>query len=289
MIERSRPDVIHVKGRLIAEVWPVLPPERTVFHIATAGARDASWTDAEVAAFRKFIERAARVFAPGAQVAKRFKREFGIERDVTPVFTMAPDAFPAMPEMRQAERGKGPLRFGYLGRFAAGKGIPEILAALQALASRGTPPPFVFAGEGPLEALIRDGITRNHLKHVTVVRVISPVTALAEMDVLVLPSESEAMPLVLVEALMCGRPCLATAVGGVPDLIRDGVEGILLADGRPETLEAGMGRFLAMPAPEVAGYRSRGRARYEERCLPGRVAAEVAGHYREIMERASRQ
>jgi len=55
----------------VAEAWGVLPPERTIFHVATAGVRDDSWTEPEVAAFRPFIERCARVLAPGSGVAER--------------------------------------------------------------------------------------------------------------------------------------------------------------------------------------------------------------------------
>ena len=46
-------------------------------------------------------------------------------------------------------------------------------------------------------------------------------------DALVLPSRMEGMPLVVVEAMLCGRPCIATNVGGTRELIRDGVNGFL--------------------------------------------------------------
>ena len=49
----------------------------------------------------------------------------------------------------------------------------------------------------------------------------------AEHHALVLPSRFEGMPLVVVEAMLCGRPCIVTDVGGNAELIRDGINGFL--------------------------------------------------------------
>jgi glycosyltransferase involved in cell wall biosynthesis len=147
----------------------------------------------------------------------------------------------------------------------------------------GSDPPFVFVGDGPLAGKLRDTITRAGLTHATTAGVLPPREAVKRMDVLVLSSESEAMPLVLVEALSAGHPCVATAVGGVPDLIRDGVEGFLLQDGAPATIADGIRRMSAM-SPDVFGaMSSRARARYEECCTPERVGAVVEKHYRKVL------
>lgn len=282
MIAREKPDIIHVKGRIVTEALAVLPPERTIFHIATSGARDESWENTEVEAFRGICEKIARIFAPGTGVAERFKREFGIQREVIPVFTMAPDEAAKCVDAGPVNSGTK-IRFGYLGRFAHGKGIPQILSALKTLGSAGRWPAFTFAGEGPLEELILAVARDDNLQNVTVIKVTSPAEALAAMDVVVLPSESEAMPLVLVEALMCGRPCLATRVGGVPDLIRDGREGILIDDTGPERIVEGMNRFMAMTESDLVQFSRNARNRYEERCQPERVAVMVADQYRTLL------
>jgi hypothetical protein len=329
MIRKEKPDIIHVKGRIIAEAWDVLPPERTIFHVATSGACDDSWTRDEVARFRPFIERCAAVLAPGSGVADRFKREFGIQRDVDVVFTMAPDEAGeglqttdhglrttdhGLPAADPAEAGPrttddrlqtedsglqisgrrgcpssvvrslwSVIRFGFVGRLVAGKGIVETVEALALLRHEGIEPPFVFVGDGPLAGELRDAITRAGLTHATMAGVLPPREAVKRMDVLVLASESEAMPLVLVEALSAGHPCVATAVGGIPDLIRDGVEGVLLQDGTPATIADGIRRMSAM-SPDVFGaMSSRARARYEQCCTPERVGAVVEKHYRKVI------
>jgi glycosyltransferase involved in cell wall biosynthesis len=294
-INEEKPDIVHVKGRLIAEAWPAIPAESAVFHVATRGQRDLSWTDAEVAAFRPFVSSAARVFAPGTEVAQNFKREFEIERDVEVIYTMAPEEQESRVASRESH-GTGsrhatpgtrqaPLRFGTLCRLADGKGIPEILEALAAFRGKhGHEMPFTFAGEGPMAPMIRTFCEERELREVAIVPVESPAQAMAHMDVFLLPSVSEAMPLALVEALMCGRPCIVTPVGGIPDLVDDGEEGLVIEPGSAEQILSAMERFVAMPAAERAEFSRRARAKYEDRCLPGRVAATVAAHYRAILK-----
>jgi glycosyltransferase involved in cell wall biosynthesis len=71
---------------------------------------------------------------------------------------------------------------------------------------------------------------------------------IAEADVLVVPSRYDPCPVVVIEALTCGTPVVACAVGGIPELMRDGQEGLLV----PPTAEA-----LASALAQVADDPSR--------------------------------
>jgi len=69
---------------------------------------------------------------------------------------------------------------------------------------------------------------------------------LGALDLFVLPSHQEAMPLSLLEAMMAGLPILATRVGGVPEALREG-SGLLVEPGRPADLARAVAGLMADP------------------------------------------
>jgi glycosyltransferase involved in cell wall biosynthesis len=327
MIERERPDIIHVKGRVITEAWPVFPPERTIYQHTLMGTVDPSWEPVEVEAFSRFANRVARIFVQGQTIATTFAESFGITRPIDVIFSMAPDEAgrrdeggnlkPEIADCRPqtgdhrlqtidhrpetgdhrpetphpASRISHPaspnsnLRFGILCRFTEQKGIRYILEALCLWRDRhGCEAPFIFAGQGPLEPDIREFAQKRRLSEVRIEPVRNLKESLAELDVFVHPGLDDAMPVSIVEALMFGKPCIGTRVGAVPDLIRDGVEGFLIEPASAEAIAAAMGRCAAMTPDEFALFQRCARARYDEACRPEKVGAQVAGHYRSILE-----
>jgi glycosyltransferase involved in cell wall biosynthesis len=70
---------------------------------------------------------------------------------------------------------------------------------------------------------------------------------LPAFDVFALPSRYEGLPTVIVEAMICGIPVVATAVNAVPDLVRPGETGLLVPPGRPTLLAAAHGQLLEFP------------------------------------------
>jgi len=295
----DRPDIIHVFGRLPHEAWPHLPAERTIFHEMMTGTVDPHWRDYELAAFRSFAERCARYFAPGSGVAENVRREFGIQREIVPVFTMCPDEAPEALQvsgvrcqvsgetqsagLKPETRNLKSLRFGILCRLVEQKGISYLLEALKQYRDRHGDVDFIFAGIGPLESEIRDFAARNSLANVRLQRVATSTGVLAHLDVFVHPSVDDAMPMSIAEALMCGVPCVVCRVGGCADLVRDGQEGFVIEPRRADLILDRMERFAAMPAGDMGRFRARARARYEEVCRPESVGAVVAARYREVM------
>lgn len=108
-----------------------------------------------------------------------------------------------------------------VGRLAAQKDYPLLLDAAVLLAGRDPAPLVVIAGDGPLRGALTRRITSGQLP----VRLLGArddvADLLAAADVVVLTSRWEARPLVAQEAMAAGVPLVATAVGGVPDLVGD--------------------------------------------------------------------
>jgi len=107
-------------------------------------------------------------------------------------------------------------------------------------------------GVGPLESEIRNQIRALKLEneiriHLPIPRV-ELMTILSAADLFVMSSINEGFPLAPAEAMMLELPVLATAVGGVPELVEDSVSGILVEAGNPEALADAMARLAANTA-----------------------------------------
>ncbi|WP_327089385.1 glycosyltransferase [Nonomuraea sp. NBC_01738] len=105
---------------------------------------------------------------------------------------------------------------------------------------------FLLAGQGPARERIIQDIERHHLGgHVRLLGLVPWAKRLiAASDLLVLSSRWEGLPVVIMEALAAGVPVVAPAVGGIPDLVRPGVNGFLTEPGSAGDLAAGILRAM---------------------------------------------
>jgi glycosyltransferase involved in cell wall biosynthesis len=107
---------------------------------------------------------------------------------------------------------------------------------------------------------------------------------LASASAFVLPSHMDNSPNALCEAMLVGTPCIAAFVGGVPSLVKDGVEGLLYHDSDPFALAGKIDQLLGDPALAVrlgANARETARRRHD----PQTVAKQAVDTYREVLAR----
>lgn len=137
------------------------------------------------------------------------------------------------PALRARIAPKNEVVVGVIGRMSPEKGQAFLLSAYAG--SRNTLPPLklVFVGDGPLRPHMQDMASSLGLDDSVVFEghTASVRDYFSALDMLVLPSLNEGLPNVVLEAMAYDVPVLASAVGGVPDLIKDGVNGWLYPAG----------------------------------------------------------
>jgi len=174
---------------------------------------------------------------------------------------------------------------GWVGRMTAVKRTEDVLLAFRGLLDRGVDARLCLIGDGPdrrgLERRAHQlGITRRCL----FVGYQDDVAPYYEaIDALLLPSVNEGTPVSVIEALAAQRPAVATRVGGIPDVVRDGVDGYLVDVGDAETLAARLAELAADPAKRDA-MGSEGRKRVLERYAVERLVDDVDALYRELLD-----
>jgi glycosyltransferase involved in cell wall biosynthesis len=172
--------------------------------------------------------------------------------------------------------------------FRPEKGHANALKALAIILAKEPSAHLYLAGQGPMESSVREearqlGLDRN----VTIMgRVPDAARVTACADVFVLASDWEGRPVAVMEALACGVPVVATAVGGVPDMIDNERTGMLVPPNAPEGLAQAVLRLLQ--DPQFAAAMSGEARRAAEGMEMSVASAQIESIYRKLSERPLR-
>jgi glycosyltransferase involved in cell wall biosynthesis len=201
------------------------------------------WLDARLK--QRFLRRVDAVVGVSEGILDIYRRSGlldGVPRAVS-VYNVPPLAAPATPEHVAALRRQlgleGRRVVLYVGKFSPGKGTEDLLKAA-ALVSPGRPDvTFVFVGDGRLSDEAPNVRRLGPLPN-------SDVLALYPLaDMVVVPSViPDALSRVILEALWAGRPVVATRVGGTPELVLEGRNGLLVPRGDPPALSRAIASLL---------------------------------------------
>jgi colanic acid/amylovoran biosynthesis glycosyltransferase len=185
------------------------------------------------------------------------------------------EAFP--PVGREASAGFSILS---VGRLVAVKGYGVLVEAVASLVAADLDARLTLVGDGPqrgaLEAFVSQRGLSDRVRFAGRVGQDEIGAYYRAADVFCLPSFAEGVPVVLMEAMASGLPVVSTRVNGIPELVEDGVSGLLVAPGRSDLLAAAL-RELAEDPAHRAELGQAGRARVAEAFEVDACAAQLAG------------
>jgi glycosyltransferase involved in cell wall biosynthesis len=258
-LRRSAPRLLHIH-----HVWPAADR----YLAALAGAAGVpylvvtehivgrSHSGAQRRLKRRELERADAVTAVCGAVADSLAHDYGVERArlrVLPNGADLPDLEAERPEARRLRDRFGAALLKPLwvcaARLEEQKGHAVLLDALAELRRRGHDFVCALAGDGSLRAALERRAAElglaERVQFLGRLEDVGPLLLAA--DAVVLPSLWEGLPLILLEALARARPVVASAAGGVPDVIEDGVTGRLVPPGDAAALADALETFHGRP------------------------------------------
>ena len=184
----------------------------------------------------------------------------------------------------------GAPRLAVVGRLIPIKGHDTLLHALAAVRSDLPGVTLEIAGDGALEADLRATVSRLGLEDLVTFlgHVPQVATVFERAEVVVVPSLGEGFGMVALEAMERGRPVIASAVGGLPEIVDDGRTGLLVPVSDADALADAI-RGLAGDATRTAAFGAAGRERALAEFSQERCTDRTAELYREALGSAGRR
>ena len=223
-------DVVYLNSTVCGRLLPALRGTRTVLHVHDLVDRvPRHWHQADV------------VLADSEAVADRLEG-LGARVVLFPV-ELDPPAAPVPWEQDDGDDA-GPV-VGYVGRIDPRKGVLDLVRAAPAIRAAFPGARIVVMGDDPYHAApdyleaVRGSADVEHLPWTA-----NAAGVMRHFDVLVAPSHEEALGTVPSEAMAVGTPVVGTAVGGMGEVVDDGVTGVLVPPGDPPALARGVLRVL---------------------------------------------
>ena len=187
-------------------------------------------------------------------------------------------------ERRDGERA---LEILTVGRVVPVKGQSLLVESVAALRERGVEATLTIVGDGPelpaLRALAAGLGVADRVRFEGAVGQDEIRGYYERADVFALPSFAEGLPVVLIEAMATGLPVVASRITGVPELVEEGVSGLLVVPGDGADLTRALERLLREPAARRREMGRAGRAKVEAEFDLERTADHLLDLYRELI------
>jgi glycosyltransferase involved in cell wall biosynthesis len=297
IIHERRPSLVHAHGSkagLIARVAVRLaggaPTVVTVHNQVLYGGISPITRRVYIFMERLLARRTARIITVSEALRAELLEVYGLPaRLVTTVHNgLDLSPFLDLPDRSAARRRYGvpasALAFGLAARFAPQKGHDVLLEAALPLLERDERLWLLLAGDGPLLEVARTRARASSARD----RVLFPgfetdvPELLAALDIYASAAIAEGLGIATIEAMAAGLPVVSTNVGGTPEVVEDGVTGLLVSPGKPVPFSDALVRLLRDPAARRAMGEA-GRARAIAEFGEERMLDRTAQIYREVL------
>ena len=176
-----------------------------------------------------------------------------------------------------------PLTVGLMGRLSEEKNHAMFLRVVRRLAETKQPIRFLIAGEGPERTAIESAIAQMGLQErVSLIGYVDCGVFMCQVHVVVMCSKIENLPYTILEAMNWMRPVIATRVGGIPDLVEDGVTGCLVEPDDDEAMAACLEQMVQNPGT-ISAMASAARSKLEREFSQRAAVTRHAEVYRSLI------
>jgi glycosyltransferase involved in cell wall biosynthesis len=207
-----------------------------------------------------------------------------------------PNGITFNPTLR-AHRGNhgGVVYISYLGGLFKAKGVVDLVRAAALVLKKRSTAHFRFAGEWwvqepetkrEVKQILQNSDISSHVSFVGRILGEQKELYLLDTDIFVLPSWSEGFPLVILEAMAAGCPVISTRVGAIPEVVLEGITGILVEKQNPQQLADAIIRLVDDPELRQRMGEA-GRKRFEEHYTFERCAERLIKVFEQVLQERS--
>jgi len=238
-LQRTPPDVIYTLT-VVPNIWG-----RFFSYLVGVPVIVSSWRSRKQQQFESLLWRMSNRIICNSEAIRQFLlKRHAVDPSRAVVIPNGVDTDFFTPDQRQ----KAPVpTVLYLGRMAKIKDPMNALAAFHLLSSKMPDARMIMMGNGGLRASLEEYVRAHHLsERVEIRRGSTDVRPMLRKSwLLVVSSISEGLPNVILEAMACGLPVAATAVGGNPEAVRAGITGLLVPPKDPQSMADAMHAILS--------------------------------------------
>jgi glycosyltransferase involved in cell wall biosynthesis len=255
---RFAPQVVHVVGPACLGLWGIAAARGLGLPVVASYHTDLpaympeyglGWAQPAVWPLIRWVHNAAHVNLCPSRHTRDELRSHGVEnvglwRGGVDTHLFSPDRRSIEMRMRMTGgRPDGPVGL-YVGRVSPEKNLHRLTEALEAVPGLR----LALVGDGPGRAALERALPADRVEFLGFLRGAELATAFASADVFLMPSTTETLGFVVLEAMSSGTPVVAARAGGIPDLVQDGHNGLLYTPEEPGALGHAVAELLRRDA-----------------------------------------